>query len=315
MIRILRSALAAALLAINAFAGVPVEVVPGVHLLRGAFVPGSQPDGNTVIAEGPDGLVVVDTGRHAEHVEALLRFAKSRGLPIAAVVNTHWHLDHIGGNAAVRAAHPAVRVYASGALAEARAGFLAAYRKQLAAMIASTTDDTQRAAFEKEAARIDGAAALAPDVVLESAGLRALGGRPFRVGLEEHAVTAGDVWLLDETRGVLIAGDLVTLPAPFLDTACPARWNQALARLAALDFDVIVPGHGLPMTRRQFEAYRAAFGSLLECASSDAAKSACIDGWMSGVGVLDSSDETFTRALMDYYVDVLRDPSKKSLCP
>ena len=40
-----------------------LELAPGVHLLRGAFVPGSQPDGNSVVLRGPAGLAVIDTGR------------------------------------------------------------------------------------------------------------------------------------------------------------------------------------------------------------------------------------------------------------
>ena len=50
--------------------------------------------------------------------------------------------------------------------------------------------------------------------------------------LEARAVTAGDVWLFDPATRVLAAGDLVTLPAPFLDTACPERWKAALDRVA-----------------------------------------------------------------------------------
>lgn len=40
------------------------EIVPGISLIRGAFTPGHQPDGNTVVLSAPDGLIVIDTGRH-----------------------------------------------------------------------------------------------------------------------------------------------------------------------------------------------------------------------------------------------------------
>lgn len=72
----------------------PVEVAPGVHLIRGAVVPGRGPDGNTIILDAPAGLIVVDTGRHTYHSDAILAFARARARPIAAIVNTHWHLDH-----------------------------------------------------------------------------------------------------------------------------------------------------------------------------------------------------------------------------
>jgi glyoxylase-like metal-dependent hydrolase (beta-lactamase superfamily II) len=310
-------------LAFAALAALPAraaatELVSGIHILRGTFTPGSQPDGNTVIIEAPEGLIVVDTGRHTDHTQAILDFAKSLGRPIAAVVNTHWHLDHIGGNPMIRAAYPAVRVYASGALKDALTGFLANYRKQLQKLLAdANTGLEDRKKYEAELRLIDAGAKLAPDVVIAGAGPRSIAGRSLHVGLETNAVTAGDVWLLDETTGVLIAGDLVTLPAPFLDTACPARWQASLDHLAKLDFDLLIPGHGAPMTRRQFTLYRSAFSELLKCAATDAPKSHCIDGWTRTLApLMTGADEAFTHAVMAYYVDVLRgDPARsKKLC-
>ena len=123
-------------------------------------------------------------------------------------------------------------------------------------------------------------------------------------------VTAGDVWLYDKKSGVLASGDLVTLPAPFLDTACPARWDEALGRLAKIRFKTLIPGHGAPMTHQQFDTYRIAFGQLLQCSASNAEKSVCIDGWMNGVSAfLDPAQRDFTKGMMDYYVDVLRRPA------
>jgi glyoxylase-like metal-dependent hydrolase (beta-lactamase superfamily II) len=299
----LRTLVILAVLAFPALAA--TEVVTGVHLIRGAFTPGSQPDGNTVILEGADGLVVIDTGRHIAHTQAILDFAKRASRPIAAVINTHWHLDHVGGNLMIRRQYPAARVYASGALQGAMTGFLANYRKQFQGMLDDPkTDAESKKKFEAEAGLIDAGAKLAPDVVISASGPRSISGRALRLGLETHAVTAGDVWVLDEKTGVLIAGDLVTLPAPFLDTACPARWGESLDRLAKVEFDLLVPGHGAPMTHTQFASYRTAYRDLLAC---DKPKEQCIDAWVRGVGPLMSdADERFTRVLMDYYVDVLR---------
>ncbi|MBK8596027.1 MAG: MBL fold metallo-hydrolase [Holophagales bacterium] len=129
--------LALALLAVVAARAVPAaEIASGVELVPGRFVPGRQPDGNTVILRGRGGLVVVDTGRHAEHAKKVIEAARATGLPVKAVVNTHWHLDHVGGNPAVKAAYPSVRVYASSAIDGALKGFLATYRAQLLEMIA-----------------------------------------------------------------------------------------------------------------------------------------------------------------------------------
>lgn len=286
------------------------EVAPGITLIRGTFAPGRQPDGNTVIFNAPSGLIVIDTGRHVEHTKRILEFADAQKLPVGSIVNTHWHLDHIGGNALVRRAYPNAHVYASGALHDAMDGFLARYRGQLQEMIAQTPDPATQETFRAEVGLIDAGAQLAPDIVIARSAPFRIEGRALEVGLETHAVTAGDVWLFDKESGVLVSGDLVTLPVPFLDTACPQRWKQALDRLTKMDFELLLPGQGPPLTHRQFDVYRKSFGRLLTCASSKAEKKECIEGWVDGVAALiPLAERDFARNLMDYYVDVLRRPA------
>jgi glyoxylase-like metal-dependent hydrolase (beta-lactamase superfamily II) len=296
-----------------------VSLGPGVHLLRGTFVPGTQPDGNTVVLRGTDGLVVVDTGRHVEHTQQIVDFARQAGVPVKAIVNTHWHLDHVGGNGRLRREFPKARVLASGAIVEAQKGFLADYRKYLEGQVEKVKDHPEKQKpLRAELLLIDSGAALVPDDRITSSGRHILAGRELQIGLEGPAVTAGDVWVLDVKTKTLVAGDLVTLPAPFLDTACPKGWSAALAHLSAAEFETLVPGHGAPMSREEFSAYRKAFDGLLACATLDKPKDACIDGWITGLGqLLPASDHKFTRSLVEYYLDAhLRgDPAKQAkLC-
>jgi hypothetical protein len=62
-------------------------LAPDVTLIAGGFVPGLQPDGNTVIFRGREGLLVFDSGRHAEHSQRILDYAEQSHTAIAAVVN------------------------------------------------------------------------------------------------------------------------------------------------------------------------------------------------------------------------------------
>jgi glyoxylase-like metal-dependent hydrolase (beta-lactamase superfamily II) len=112
---------------------------------------------------------------------------------------------------------------------------------------------------------------------------------------------------------VLLAGDLVTLPAPFFESACPARWRASLARLEKTPFDRLVPGHGATLGRQQFTAYRKAFSNLLACAGGSSAKAQCIDGWISDAATLiGSKDVSYARTLIDYYLEnYLRNPSER----
>jgi glyoxylase-like metal-dependent hydrolase (beta-lactamase superfamily II) len=295
---------------LGAIAMEPVPIADGVEVVPGAFVPGRQPDGNSIVFRGPDGFVVVDTGRHAAHTARVLE--RVAGAPLAAVVNTHWHLDHVGGNPKVRAAHPGVVVYASGAIADALGGFLARYRAQLVAMASQAKEADARARLETEIGLIDAGAALAPDRVVHGDGSVSLGGRTFELHVE-RAATAGDVWLFDRATRTLVAGDLVTLPAPFLDTACPSGWRDALGRLEAAPFERLVPGHGPVMSRADFVRWRGAFEALLDCAGGDGEASVCVDGWVEATADLNAAtDAKFVRGMTGYYVsDVLRGDAKR----
>lgn len=295
-------------------------IAPQVYLVSGVFAPGRQPDGNSVLLRGSGGWIVVDTGRHAEHATRILDFIAGTGGKIEAVVNSHWHLDHVGGNARVRAAFPDLRVYASAAIEQALGGWLANYRKQLEAMLANPDIGEQdKAGFRGDMALIDLGSGLQPDIAISSTRNWTLAGRRVRIGLETDAVTAGDVWLLDKKSGVLAAGDLVTLPVPFFDTACPARWSAALAQIEQLPFQKLIPGHGPVLDRNQFAQYRLAFDGLLACAESDQTAAHCADGWLAQAAQwVPESDHERVRGMLDYYFEQhLRAPEAQRgrFCP
>lgn len=295
-----------------------IDVAPGVVLVRGDFVPGRQPDGNSVLFEGPRGVVVVDSGRHPAHTQRVVAAVRASGRPLAAIVNTHWHLDHVSGNPALRAAWPGAAVHASAAIDGALGGFLTRYRRQLVAMAddaatsASDGDD-----FRAEIARIDAGPALRPDRIVRGPRMLRAGGLRLQLLLLDGAATAGDVVVFDPASGVLAAGDLVTLPAPFLDTACPAGWRAALGRVDSLPYTTVVPGHGLPLDRAQFARWRQAFEALLDCTAGDADAAACASAWVeSSADLPGAGDRGFARSLADYYAKQrLRGPARDADCP
>jgi len=283
----------------------PRVLEPGVEWLPGRFVAGAQPDGNSVLIDAPDGWIVVDSGRHPAHTQALLERIRASGKPLSVIVNTHWHLDHIGGNRALRAAYPRARVMASDAVVAARSGFLADYRRQLLDELARhPADDAQRSGWQREVDVIDDVAASTPDIVVRERATVDVAGLGLSIGVEAQAVTAGDVWVYEPNSVVLAAGDLVTLPAPLFDTACPERWAAALERISTIRFRWLVPGHGDPLSRGQFVIYRESYERLLQCANSSAPKQQCIDGWLRDAGGLFAREEQpMARSLLSYYID------------
>src|ERR1700728_1205183 len=107
-------------------------LAPGTFFFEGETKPNRQPDGNSIVIVAPSGLIVFDTGRHPQHAQALIDFAREQNRPIVAIINSHWHLDHVGGNPRLRAAFPESKVYISSAIKTRRRGFVSDYRAQSA---------------------------------------------------------------------------------------------------------------------------------------------------------------------------------------
>src|SRR5262245_54702657 len=184
-------ALAAALAAPAASAEAappPREIAAGVHLIPGDFLPGRGPDGNTIIFEAPDGLIVVDTGRHSWQSDAIIAFAHAHHRPITAIVNTHWHLDHSSGNGRIKAAYPQAQLYTTNAINGALTGFLARNLAQANAAL-PTMDEATRAEAQLFIDTMAAPDSLKPDVPVTQSGVMLLAGRSLQVNVTDHAVT------------------------------------------------------------------------------------------------------------------------------
>jgi glyoxylase-like metal-dependent hydrolase (beta-lactamase superfamily II) len=256
-------------------------------------------------------LIAIDTGRHAWHSDAILAFARARRQPVAVIVNTHWHLDHSSGNRRVKADYPQAKIYTTRAVDRALApgGFLA---RNAAATRAKPPDPKASAVRREETelflATMDAPDSLRPDVPVDRSAALTIAGRTLAARVAADAVTDADLWLYDEATGVAVVGDLVTLPAPFFETACPGRWQEALDEVWATSFRLAVPGHGAPMTRAEFDSYRRAFGSFRGCVGSESPAATCAAAWTKDVGPLLASDAERAQATQfaSYYVDFLR---------
>ena len=296
----------------------PEELAPGVHWLPGDMLPGRGPDGNTVVFDAPEGLIVIDTGRHAWHSDGILAFAADRQRPIAAIVNTHWHLDHSSGNGRIKAAWPKATLYTTRSVDRALAdgGFLARNLESARPML----DDPKLDAVEKEETQIfvatmDERQILRPDVAVAQGGDLAIAGRVLGIRVTDRAVTDADVWLYDDASGIAVLGDLVTLPAPFFETACPSQWRTSLDEVWATSFVQAIPGHGRPMDRAAFNTYRRAFNGFMDCVEGETTTAQCAVAWAEGVAPLLGGNDLMRRMALEYaeyYVGLLRENGGRS---
>ncbi len=282
-----------------------------IYEIPGGILPGRQPDGNTYVIEGKHGLTVIDTGRHPDHRLAIETLAKQLHKPIVAIINTHWHLDHVSGNPGLKATYPNAKVYASSAIDGALTGFLVDSADEARKAIDSGKLDASTVEeIRLDLATVEHGEALKPDVVVDGPRRITDGGVRLDLHLAKDAATAGDVWVFDPTSKVVFVGDLVTFPAPFLDTACGQGWISALEEVEKISFRQVAPGHGPVLTRAELERYHGAFDALLVCSKTTAKAGVCADAWVGAVadmGKMSAEDKAQAHGMTAYYVsDVLR---------
>jgi glyoxylase-like metal-dependent hydrolase (beta-lactamase superfamily II) len=208
-----------------------LKLPAGVQVLERGWL-----SSNNVVLRDPnatgDGAVLIDSGygAHAEQTLALVERAL-RGLPLARLVNTHCHSDHMGGNAAIR------RKYAC------RTGIPAGE----AALIDGWDERSLVLAFADQRAE-----RFAYDDVFGDGDVLAMGGLDWRViaapGHDPHAV----MFHAPEAR-VLVSGDALwqngfgaVFPQLFGRETALAETRATLEAIAALEVDVVIPGHGRP---------------------------------------------------------------------
>lgn len=207
------------------------EIAAGTWAVHGASEYFTLENGGNIVniafVEVPDGVVVIDTGPSRRYGEALLALIEKTlpGKPILRVYNTHHHPDHFLGNQVFKPSLIAApQQVIDNILAEGE-GF---------------TDNMYRLVGDW----MRGTSLVAPAVALET-DFEEIGGRRFSLFyLSGH--TSSDLVIRDDETGVLFTGDLAFFNrAPTTPHADIAVWQESLSRLAGLDRELILPGHGL----------------------------------------------------------------------
>jgi glyoxylase-like metal-dependent hydrolase (beta-lactamase superfamily II) len=202
--------------------------------------------GNTTVAVGDDGVIMID-GQFAQmHDKLKAAIAAVSQQPVRFLVNTHYHRDHVGGNApfskdgAVVVAHENVR-------------------KRLADGTMMAVPEVKYTPAPEEAL---------PSLTHKDGMTLQVKGRTAQLKYFANAHTDGDTFVYFADANVISTGDTVAMGRyPNIDFANGGSLKGMIALSDAYlalanDGTKIVPGHGPFATKAQLAEYRAMLSTV-----------------------------------------------------
>jgi len=233
----------------------PLPLPPTLRVLERGWL-----SSNAVVFDDGDAVSIVDTGydSHAAQTLALVERLRA-GRPLARIVNTHLHSDHVGGNAALQA-----RFAGEGCRTEIPAGMapaVAAWDEQ-ALSYAATGQQCRRFGYDR---------------LLAAGDTLVLGGLPWQVlaapGHDPHMVM-----LFNAGHRILISADALWengFGAIFPEIEGESGFAEQSAALAQIERcapRLVIPGHGAAFT--DVAAALARARARLDALAADPARNA-----------------------------------------
>jgi cyclase len=199
-----------------------IKIKDDLFVIHNDFVPG-----NTTALITTAGVVLVDDKFEIDHATVMAELKKVTNQPVKYVVNTHHHADHSGGNAKLQL---------------------------LSAQVVSSEQAREN--------MVDGKQPGLPSVTFERHAHIYLGGKHVELYHFGRAHTNGDAVVYFPAQRTLAAGDMFTFgdaTPELIDYAgggSAKEWTQTLDSVLQLDFDSVVPGHGLVTTKAELRKFR-----------------------------------------------------------
>ncbi|HIJ90129.1 MAG: MBL fold metallo-hydrolase [Desulfobulbaceae bacterium] len=186
---------------------------------------------NAGIIIGRDGIAVIDTLVSAKEAKRFIKAIKGVSRkPIKYVINTHFHLDHVFGNAEF-----------------VKLGAVVIGQENCTQAMARTAETTLKNSGQYGLTPQDmkGTTIAYPVLSYTDRLTIDLGGQIVELRHARPSHTDGDTLVFLPDKKVLFAGDILfTDYHPFLAEGNIEEWRGELDGLQAMDVEVIIPGHG-----------------------------------------------------------------------
>jgi len=207
-----------------------MEIVPGIHQVDGV-------NGNCFLIVR-DELTLIDTGmpkNSAKIVNYIQDILNREPTDIKTIVLTHFHIDHVG-DASVLKKLSGAKV----AIHEADADFVAGRKTQPA------PKGVKGMIMKVLIPLLFGSRPVEPDINLNDgdtiAGLTII---------HTPGHTPGSICLFDPASKILFAGDLLRFNGSKIEMGSssldPLEVQQSINKIAAIDFEIMLSGHGIPL--------------------------------------------------------------------
>lgn len=247
-----------------------VKVAEGVYAAIAKT--GGLASGNAGFIIGDGGVLIVDTFFTPVAVEELLgEIGKLTAQPIRYAVNTHYHLDHTGGNQVLSARNVPIIGHDNLMIWQTTKNRrflptpedLQKRRADAARQLTATPDDhkDKRASLERQLARLDAMMTItltSPSVTFNTGTIRLYLGRREVVLFSLPGHTGGDVLVFVPDANVMFTGDMGwanTLPN--LVDATVNDWIPSLDGILANHPSAkFIPGHGSVATATEIRDFR-----------------------------------------------------------
>jgi cyclase len=218
---------------------------------------------NSPIIVNDDEALVIDSQITPAAARALVADVKAvTTKPIRYVVDSHYHYDHSFGNQVFPAevqviGHDNTRRRMQGNVME-QSTFLNSVQpvparvEALRQRIAQESDPQQKAALQQLAAnslayleQVKEVKVTPPNLTFDRSMTLIRAGREIRLLYLGRGHTDTDVVVFLPKERIVCTGDLMESIVSYMGDSFPEDWIATLDRLKALDFDTVMPGHGV----------------------------------------------------------------------